>query len=159
MTPADRLARSRLAIVEHLQRRENRREGRHAHEEATEESGDGEPEQDEGSSRGGWFHGLSGAARSWWRHHPFQLAVEMTRPMLQSYLRRKPFTVLGISAAVGVALVVTRPWRVISVTTLLIAVVKSSQLTGAVMSALTSAQDWQPQAPSRKPRQDPTQPG
>jgi hypothetical protein len=62
--------------------------------------------------------------------------------------------VLGASALVGAALVVTRPWRVISVTTLLIAIVKSSQLTGVVMSALSDAQDWADPAPQPKqPRQ------
>jgi hypothetical protein len=158
MTPSDRLARSRLAIVEHLSRRENKRDGRaqeRAQDEAQEDAAHAEADQQQHWRGAGWFSGMSGAARSWWRHHPIQLGVEMATPMLQSYMRRKPFTVLGVSAAVGVALVVTRPWRVISVTTLLIAIVKSSQLSGVVMSALSGAHDWQPQPPP--PRQP--QPG
>jgi hypothetical protein len=47
--------------------------------------------------------------------------------------------VLGIAAGVGAALMLARPWRLISLTTVLIAVVKSSQLSGALMSALSAA--------------------
>ncbi|MDB5946887.1 MAG: hypothetical protein JWQ33_1913 [Ramlibacter sp.] len=159
MTPAERLARSRLAIVEHLQRREHRHDHRSAEadaasEEADAAGGQGDARQSRQSRRGGgWFAGVSGAARSWWRHHPAQLAFELVTPGLQSYARRKPFQVLGISAAVGAALVITRPWRLISLTTVLIAVVKSSQLTGAVMSALTDVHDWQPAPPQGTRRQ------
>lgn len=87
-----------------------------------------------------------GAARTWWRHHPAQLAVEMVTPALQSYTRHRPFQALGISAAVGAAVVITRPWRLISLTTVLIALVKSSQLTGVLMSAVTDVHYWQPAA-------------
>ena len=96
--------------------------------------------------RRGWLGGLTNAARAWWRSHPAQLALEVVTPALQSYTRRKPFQVLGIAAAAGAAIVVTRPWRLISVTTVLIALVKSSQLSGVLMSALTDVHDWQPAA-------------
>lgn len=151
MTPAERLARSRLAIVQHLERREHRHDARSG--EADDGSDpDGAPSAERtGSSSGqssrrrsGWFRGVTGAARTWWHHHPAQLAVEMVTPALQSYTRRKPFQALGISAAVGAAVVITRPWRLVSVTTVLIALAKSSQMTGALMSALTDVHDWQP---------------
>ena len=151
MTPAERLARSRLAIVQHLERREHRHDPRGAETEEAPEA-DGGPHADRplassrqsSRRRGGWFGGVTGAARTWWEHHPAQLAVEMVTPALQSYMRRKPFQVLGISAAVGALVVVTKPWRLISLTTVLIAVVKSSQMTGALMSAITDVHDWQP---------------
>ena len=163
MTPAERLALSRLAIVDYLERREHGRDHRDAQsdqasaeaeaEADAEGDGDREAAQPAGrrpsqrqSHRSGWLGGVTRAARTWWRHHPAQLALEMATPTLQSYMRRKPFQVLGISVAVGAALAVTRPWRLISLTTVLIAVVKSSQLTGVVMSALTDVHDWQPAA-------------
>lgn len=157
MTPAERLALSRLAIVEHLQGREHGRGHRDAQEDEAGANmpGDGAVRRSAGgdaarrppqgpSRRGGWFGGMISAARSWWRHHPAQLALEMATPPLQSYMRRKPFQVLGISVAVGAVLVMTRPWRLVSLTTVLIAVVKSSPLSGVVMSALTNMHDWQP---------------
>lgn len=140
MTPADKLARSRLAIVEYLQRREDRREGRSQRQEPTVDPDAGDAD---GSSSFSWFSGMTQTAKAWWRHHPAQLVLELVRPSLQTHMRRKPFQVLGVAAGVGAALVLTRAWRVISLTTLLVAVVKTSQLSGAVMSALSDAQGWE----------------
>jgi hypothetical protein len=147
MTPAEKLDRSRLAIIEYLERREHRGEPR---------ADEGSP--DDGDDRGGhlfsgdgWLGGVTSAARAGWRHHPAQLAVEMATPALRSYMRRRPFQVLALSAGVGALLVVTRPWRLISLTTLVVAIVKSSQLSGVVMSALSDAQGWQSQQQGREP--------
>ena len=62
-------------------------------------------------------------------------------PVLSSYAARRPVAYLGISALVGAALIVARPWRLISVTGLLLALVKSSQLSSMVLSAM-SATDY-----------------
>ena len=147
MTPAERLARSRLAIIEHLARREPRNDSRNHHDD---DAVDAAIEGTGPSRGGGWFRGLSGAAKTWWRQHPAQLGLELVTPALQSYARHKPFRVLAISAAVGAALVLTRPWRLISLTTVLLALVKSSHLTGVVMSALTASEDWQSAPQQRK---------
>ena len=58
---------------------------------------------------------------------------------------------VALSAGVGALLVVTRPWRLVSLTTLVVAVVKSSQLSGVVMSALADAQGWHEQQQGREP--------
>lgn len=145
MTPAQKLARSRLAIIEHLEGREHRRDARH------EGQGPGDASEGYRSSRGGWLDAVTGAAGAWWRHHPAHLVLEIATPALQGYMRRKPFQVLGIAAGVGALLVVTKPWRLISLTTLVVAVVKSSQLSGVVMSALANAQGWQAQQEGREP--------
>jgi hypothetical protein len=157
MTPAEKLDRSRLAIVEYLARGERPKERRRVETEADEEAfdeGSHGGEGDEGPgffSRNRWTSGISAAARTWWNHHPAQMAVEMATPALRSYMRRRPFQVLALSAGVGALLVVTRPWRLISLTTLVVAVVKSSQLSGVVMSALADAQGWQEQQRGREP--------
>lgn len=146
MTPAEKLDRSRLAIIEYLERREHRGEPR---------ADDGSPDDGDGDghffSGDGWLGGVTSAARAWWRHHPAQLALEMATPSLRSYMRRRPFQVLALSAGVGALLVVTRPWRLISLTTLVVAIVKSSQLSGVVMSALSDAHGWQSQQQGREP--------
>lgn len=148
---ADRLARSRLAIIEQVHGRE-----RHA----GKRDGDGDGEYG-GASRsrpfasgprgagagGGWFSGVKRALGTWWRHHPAHMGVELATPMLSSYARRKPLQYLGIAAAVGAALMVVRPWRLISATGLLVAVLKSSQLSGMLMSALSAAGDGDDEAP------------
>ena len=155
MTPAEKLDRSRLAIVEYLSKGKSgsRRERRIDSEpQAQEFEEQHEPQDVKGFfSRNRWLSGMSSAARAWWRHHPAQLAVEMATPTLRSYLRKRPFQVLTLSAGVGALIVVTRPWRLISLTTLVVAVVKSSQLSGVVMSALTDAQGWHEQHRGREP--------
>ena len=162
MTPAEKLDRSRLAIVEYLargERRSDRRDEREAafdadldeHATLHEPDDEGGEARDDFFSRNRWLRGMSSAARAWWRHHPAQMAVELATPALRSTMRRHPFSVLAASAGVGALLVVTRPWRLISVTTLVVAIVKSSQLSGVVMSALADAQGWNEQHRGREP--------
>jgi hypothetical protein len=157
MTPAEKLDRSRLAIVEYLAHGDRRKDRRRVERESGQEAfDDGIPDggDDEGPgffSGNRWYSGISSAAQTWWRHHPAQMAVEMATPALRSYMRRRPFQVLALSAGVGALLVVTRPWRLISLTTLVVAVVKSSQLSGVVMSALANTQGWNEQQRGREP--------
>ncbi len=141
---AEKLAASRRAIVEYIQRRERRRDG--GEEQAAADEGD---QGDESQPRErGWLGGLTHAARTWWRHHPAHMALEVATPLLASYTREKPVQVLGIAAAAGAALVILRPWRLLSLTTVLLAVVKSSQLSGVLMSAMAAADGWQSQRSS-----------
>ncbi|MDB5881922.1 MAG: hypothetical protein JWP43_1800 [Ramlibacter sp.] len=138
---ADKLARTRLAIVEHIHRRERHPERR--------ENLDSEDEaQHEGAGRSwarsgpaSWFTGLKRAAGGWWQQHPARFALELATPALSDYAGRKPVQFLAIAAAVGAVAVVARPWRLISATGLLMAVLKSSQLSGLVMSAMSASDE------------------
>lgn len=157
---ADKLARSRLAIVEHVQRRERRpergapREDREAPRAARAVGADG-PAADEGPDAGfdrrygarSWFDRGQRAARMWWRHHPASMAVDLATPVLQSYARRHPARLMAGAAVAGAVLMLARPWRLISVTTLVVAVLKSSQLSSLVMSALSAADFGRDMAP------------
>lgn len=136
---AGKLARSRLAIIEHIQRKDRRHEG--GEREQAEESGSGAwAEEEEPAPRGsGWFGRIKYATRTWWRHHPAHLAVELATPVLSAYARRKPLQFLGIAAALGAVVVLARPWKLISATGLLVALLKSSQLSSVVMSAMSAA--------------------
>ena len=157
MTPAEKLDRSRLALVEYLSRgksvsRRERRIDSEPQAQAFDAQQESQHQDAKGFfSRNRWLGGMSSAARAWWRHHPAQMAVEIATPALRSYLRQRPFQVLALSAGVGALIVVTRPWRLISLTTLVVAVVKSSQLSGVVMSALSDAQGWHEQQRGREP--------
>jgi hypothetical protein len=138
MTEAtDKLAKSRLAIYECVARRERRHDPR---EETAYgfESGAGYPDE-EPPPGGGWFGHLSHAVRTWWRYHPAHMAVDLAAPLARSYARRKPWQLVGISFATGAALTFARPWRLISLTTLAVAVLKSSQLSNLLMAAMSAA--------------------
>jgi len=139
---ADRLARSRLAILDQIQHREHEqqpgdRERRREREPGGAKEHEAEPR---GARLGGWFARFTHAARTWWRHHPVHLGLELASPVLSTYAERKPLQYLGIAAAVGAVVMIARPWRLISVTGLLMAVAKSSQLSAVLLSALSAAE-------------------
>jgi hypothetical protein len=67
------------------------------------------------------------------------MAVELASPLMRSYARRKPLQLLAISLAAGAALTFVRPWRAISLTTLIVALLKSSQLTHLLTAAVSAA--------------------
>lgn len=146
MDGAKRLAQSRLAILEHLHRKEtSSRPGRAskprvsaADEDATELEAE-ESRVADATLRGGRLDGLRYALGTWWRHHPAHMAVELAEPLLSRYAQRKPLQFLGIAAAAGAVVVLARPWKLISATGLLVALLKSSQLSSLVMSALSAA--------------------
>ncbi|MDB5753408.1 MAG: hypothetical protein JWP65_3829 [Ramlibacter sp.] len=139
---SDKLARSRQAIVAHLARRERRHDPREepAREDIGYEAGD-YASQDREPPGAGWFGHMRYAVGTWWRHHPAHMAVELVSPVMRNYARRKPVQLLAISVGVGAALTLARPWKVLSVTTLLIALLKSSHLPGLLMAAM-SASDY-----------------
>ncbi|MGZ5195067.1 MAG: hypothetical protein ACXWJM_07835, partial [Ramlibacter sp.] len=121
---ARRLAQTRLAIIEEFGQREyggDQRGSRDARERTRDDrrEREGAPRR---SRPSGWFGSARHALRTWWRHHPAHMVAELATPALGAYAEKRPFRFLGIAAAVGAVVVVTRPWRLISVTGLLIAV-------------------------------------
>jgi hypothetical protein len=144
---SDKLARTRLAIVEHVYRKETRKETRHEDSAAFSSEQTRERERNsragsESSVRGrGKWRRAKRAARSYWRHHPARMGVQMAAPLLSRYARSRPLAYLGIAAAAGALLMVARPWRLVSVTGVLMALAKSPQLAGLVMSTMSGWDD------------------
>jgi hypothetical protein len=135
---ADRLARTRLAILDEIEPRGRPQRGKSEPRGEREPDGaaqDGEPR----AGVGGWFARIGHAARIWWRHHPAHMGLELATPALSAFADKKPLQFLGIAAAVGAVVVIARPWRLISVTGLLVAIAKSSQLSTILLSALSAA--------------------
>lgn len=135
---SDRLARSRLAIVEHIHRKERRHERRRdpVDEEAMFDAG---PYEEPPPPAGGLLDRVRYAAGMWWRHHPAHMAVEVASPLMRAYASRKPAQLLGIAALAGATLMLARPWRLISLTALLGVLLKSSHLPSVILSAMSAA--------------------
>lgn len=138
---SDKLARSRQAILEHIARRERKHDPRMEPSQSPYGDpgsfvDDDEPPPDPGA---GWFGHFGHAVRTWWRYHPAHMAVELATPLMRGYARRKPVQLLAISLGLGAALTLARPWRAISVGTLLVALLKSSQLSHLFMAAMSAA--------------------
>jgi hypothetical protein len=149
---ADKLAKTRLAIIAQLQGNERRHEKRknQDYERDVADAGD-EQDDDWDPSRGsgerrrqgpaGWLGHMQHVLGAWWRHHPAHMGIEMVTPALSSYAARKPLQYLGIAALVGVVFAIVRPWRLISLTGLIVALVKSSQLSSVLLSAMSGIDD------------------
>jgi hypothetical protein len=134
----DRLARSRLALIERMQHKDRRRE--REQERYDELQALGLPMDEDGFSSGeGWLGTVRHALGAWWRHHPAHMVVQLATPALAGYAQRKPLHFIGIAAAAGAVVMLARPWKLISATGLLVALLKSSQLSGLVMSAMSAA--------------------
>lgn len=154
---ADKLTRTRLAILEHLHRKERKRSGESPGAPAMRQVQGAQPhatgagmapydspyhsEMPDPDAEAGWMSHALHAVRVWWRYHPASMALDVATPMLSSYARRKPVQFLGIAAAAGALFMFARPWKLISVTGLAVAVLKSSQVSALVMSALSSSQN------------------
>ncbi|MBW8722648.1 MAG: hypothetical protein JF626_12525 [Polaromonas sp.] len=142
-TPQERLASSRKAIVRHM--------SRDSHDEHDDDAGAGHGgESDSGGFEGGAWGILKHALGAWWRHHPVSVAFGLAKPTLKHYAEEKPLQLLGIAAAAGAAAVVLRPWRLVSIGSLLLATLKSSELPGALLSMLSSASSPPEQTPRSK---------
>ncbi len=137
-TPQERLAISRKAIVRNMTRDSQASEDQHSHE-------FNEDEPSRPASDGPW--GLvKHAIQAWWRNHPVNVALDLARPVIGKYAEEQPLKLLGIAAGLGAAAVVLRPWRLVSLGAVLVAALKSSELSGVLLSMLSS-----PLQDSKKP--------
>jgi hypothetical protein len=135
LSAQQRLAASRQAIVRDMNREQDPDTGAPAlednHEDIIESGID--------ASSGSWDL-VKQVACSWWRSHPAHLALDVAKPMMQGYAQDQPVKLLGIAAATGAALVVLRPWRLISLTGLGLALIKSTEVSGIVQSLMHGRQ-------------------
>jgi len=133
LTPQERLAGTRKAIVRHMNR--HHRDG--------DEKFDSHADEATGTAPGIVLEHRSlsrirHVARMWWHRHPASAALELASPLLDDYARAHPFKLLGISVATGAAFVLVKPWRLISASTLLIAAIKSSGLSNTLVTMMSS---------------------
>jgi hypothetical protein len=138
---SERLARNRQAILEQIARRQRRHDPREevAGQSFSDGFGDQEGDLPPPPESGDWFGHLRHGVKTWWRYHPAHMVTDLASPLLHEYARRKPLQLLGISLLAGAALTFVRPWRLISVTTLLVALLKSSQLSHLFAAAMSAA--------------------
>lgn len=157
LTPQQRLLASRRAIVQHMgcqSRLAHRAEPRGGNPTGTDEGGfENAFEQfdrfnsasgqsgsaDPGGERRttGLWRALQRAASAWWRAHPAHLAVDIAQPLIGTYARAHPVKLLGAAAALGAVVAVARPWRLISLTGVLIAALRSTPVSHLVGSLLS----------------------
>ncbi|MDI1237954.1 MAG: hypothetical protein PSV26_10780 [Polaromonas sp.] len=125
LSPRERLAMTRQALVRQMN-----------HDTSTAiEQGGSDVEIDASAST--WSL-VKQTALSWWQGHPASLALDFAQPRMQRFAQEQPLKLLGISAGLGAATVLLRPWRLVSLTGLVFAALKSSEVTGLASSLLAS---------------------
>jgi hypothetical protein len=130
LTAQQRLEASRQAIVRDMNHEDPSNDGPES-----ESNPEDIAESGVDASSGSWDL-IRQVARSWWQSHPARLALDVGTPLLQGYAEKQPVKLLGIAAATGAAVVLLRPWRLISLTGLALALIKSSEVSGVMRSLM-----------------------
>lgn len=135
-TPQERLAASRKAIVRHMFK-DDRQVTR----------GDGDEPYEIGNESGlmradrsFWPSAVGRAIQTWWRQHPFSMAVDVARPVFERYAQNQPLKLLAVAAGVGAAAVLIKPWRLLSVGGIALAAVKSAAVPSVLMSMFSTGE-------------------
>lgn len=176
LTPLQRLALSRRALVRQLNEdagapAEDEELGElddleYAHHDAQAGSAPDERHQghtghargrgEQGGARGGrdnvWLAVGRSVVERWWRRHPAHAVGQLARPVLEHYARTEPAKLMAAAAATGALLVLARPWRLLSATAVLAAVLKTSDVADLVNTLMRKPQS--PPHPPRSPRKD-----
>ncbi len=129
VTPVQRLSASRQRLMAHMSRGDDNH---------LEQDSQGASHDENVSGKTSGLHKLVHTLRVWWRHHPAKLAIDIAEPALQQYARHKPYQLIGMATVAGLAAVFIRPWRLVSITGLLIATAKSSGLANMALSLASS---------------------
>ncbi len=119
----ERLARSRQALLEHLR-------------------GDDEPPSSRSPadtgvvsnllSRTPYGEVIRSLAQRWWRRHPANAVSQLARPVLERFAREQPGKLVATAAGVGALVFLVKPWRLLSIATLIAAVLKTSDIADMV---------------------------
>lgn len=154
LTPQQRLAISRRALVRQLNGSDGaQREARESEDDLEYAHHDipGAPVREASSPQRGrgslWSSVARGVVQRWWRRHPAHAAGQLARPLLEHYARTEPAKLMAVAAATGAALVLVKPWRLLSVTAVLAAVLKTSDVADIVNTLM--------QKTTSPPRKDP----
>lgn len=72
----------------------------------------------------------------WWSRHPANAAGQLARPMLERFAKQQPAKLIAVSAGIGALVVLVKPWRLLSITALLAAVLKTSDVADMVTTLM-----------------------
>ena len=75
----------------------------------------------------------------WWRQHLASPVLDLTQPILEHYATRNPVRLMALAAGAGCAMVVLRPWRLLSLGAALALIFRGSALADAVSAAARAA--------------------
>lgn len=152
LTPQQRLAISRRALVRQLHGGEDAGDERYPAPELDDDleyaHHDASAHEPRSLGRGNIWGGVArSVVQRWWRRHPAHAVGQLARPLLEHYARKEPAKLMAAAAASGALLVLVKPWRLLSVTAVLAAVLKTSDVADVVNTLM--------QKNPSSPRKDP----
>ena len=142
LTPQQRLAVSRRALVAQLQGREYPDDAAGPLEASELEVPSARRETV--LDRIAWVAVARRVAQRWWRRHPANAAGQLARPLIERYARERPAQLMAAAAGAGALIVLIRPWRLLSITAVLAAVLKTSDVADLVTTLMHKNQDSPP---------------
>ena len=83
-----------------------------------------------------WGPVARNVVRRWWRRHPANAAGQLALPLLERYARKEPAKLMAAAAATGALIVLVKPWRLLSITALIAAVLKTSDMADMVTTLM-----------------------
>ena len=142
LTPQERLAISRRALVAQLQGRERRAYDREPG--PADEAAAQQPRRETIIDRIAWASVARNVVQRWWHRHPANAAGQLARPLIERYGREQPVKLIAAAAATGALIVLIRPWRLLSITAVLAAVLKTSDVADLVTTLMHKKSDSRP---------------
>ena len=91
-----------------------------------------------------WTSIAGNVAARWWRRHPANAVGQLALPLVERYARKEPAKLIAAAAAAGALIVLIKPWRLLSITAVIAAVLKTSDVADVVTTLM-----------HRTPRKDP----
>jgi hypothetical protein len=142
LTPQQRLAISRRALVQQLR-------GSEAAADASPPAPGRRlpPRRENALDRVPWASVARNVAQRWWRRHPANAVGQLARPLLDRYAREQPAKLMAAAAAAGALVVLVKPWRLLSITAVLAAALKTSD----VADLVTTLMHKNPSPPRKDP--------
>jgi len=155
LTPKQRLAISRQALVRELNGGDEPDDHPRGRLGAAQQEPAGMPSVDDAAGDAGhpfrghrrWISMARSMTERWWRRHPAHAMGQLARPVLEHYARKEPAKLMAIAAATGAAIVLLKPWRLLSFTAVLAAVLKTSDVADVVNTLMQK---------NTSPRKDPS---
>jgi len=142
LTPQQRLSLSRRALIVQLQGDQDEPSA-----DWLDAAPDESPRQVNSQQGIAWSEVAGHVVRRWWRRHPANAAGQLALPVLERYAREQPAKLMAAAAATGALVVLIRPWRLLSITAILAAVLKTSDVADLVTTLMKKTANPRKDAP------------
>jgi hypothetical protein len=87
-------------------------------------------------SRSAYGGAVQNLIERWWSRHPANAVSQLARPVLERYAQQQPVKLMAASAGIGALIFLVKPWRLLSVTALLAAALKTSDIADMVTTLM-----------------------